>query len=117
MQQDPSHGPQEELEESDPSVLEFLGPTWARAKYQEFSVDDPDDFISIASRVNVIPKAGWRGQPDASWPLETDLERERDATIIKEIGLHTYESRILIEAKRRAHHHHPEYPEADDLLG
>src|SRR5213083_445011 len=65
--QDASHEPQEELEESDPRVQEFLGPQWARAAYQEFVVDSPEEFVRIAARVNVSPRTAWRGQADASW--------------------------------------------------
>lgn len=115
--QDASHEPQEELEESDPRVQEFLGPQWARAAYQEFVVESAEEFFRIATRINVAPRMAWRGQPDASWPLTTDLERERDETILKEIGLHVYESRILTVARRRAHHHHADHPQPDDLLG
>ncbi|SRR6266550_1789334 len=115
--QDASHEPQEELEESDPRVQEFLGPQWARAAYQEFVVDSPEEFVRIAARVNVSPRTAWRGQADASWALTTELERDRDETVIREIGLHTYESRILTEARRRAHHHYADCPQPDDLLG
>lgn len=117
QKQDASHEPQDELEESDPRVQNFLGPQWARAIYQEFIVESPEELVRIAMRINVTPRMAWRGQPDASWPLTTGIERDRDETILKEIGLHTYESRILTEARRRAHHHYTDYPQPDDLLG
>ncbi|MDP1992734.1 MAG: FRG domain-containing protein [Syntrophales bacterium] len=117
IRQDDSHGPQELIDESDPRVQAFLGPMWARAKYQEFDIASVDQFLKVLSSFDGSPLPLWRGQPNAAWPLTTAIERGRDATIIKEIGLHTYELRILTEARRRAHHHAVDHPLLDDLLG
>lgn len=117
VKQDDSQGPQELLDESDPRVQAYLGPVWARAKYQEFDIASVDQFIKVLNSFNGIPPLLWRGQSNAAWPLKTSIERERDDTIITEIGLETYELRILTEARRRAHHHAVAHPHLDDLLG
>jgi len=116
-QDDLQVGPQEELDESDPRVQEFLGPLWARAKYQEFDIASVDQFVKALSSFGGSPLPLWRGQSNAAWPLTTAIERDRDDIIIKEIGLHTYENRILTEGRRRAHHHGVDHPHSDDLLG
>src|SRR3990172_6175388 len=82
--QDASNGPQEELDESDPRVQEFLGPEWARARTQEFTVDSVEELTRVFSLINVSPRPGWRGQAVADWPLLTELERDRDKTVVKE---------------------------------
>lgn len=115
--QDASHDPQEELEESDPRVQEYLGPLWARATYQAFDIVSPEEFMRVVGRFNSSPRPMWRGQSNAAWPLETVIERDRDRTIIREVGLHTFEWRILLEAKRRTHHYVVDHPDPDDLLG
>lgn len=62
------------------------------------------------------PKPLYRGQSDYSWKLETLLERNVPTHVIKEVGLETFEYRILTEAQRRLHQFLGPLPDEDDRL-
>ena len=113
----PGQGPIEQLPESDPRVQEFLGPVWARNPYQRLVIESIEDLIVAYRLCSIIPKFGFRGQADYDCPLSTPIERNRDEVLRTEIGLEQFERRILIEAKRRAHHYLSDRPDENDTMG
>lgn len=117
-QPDDPNKPQEQLPDDDPRVREFIGPEWARAKYQEFDVEVVEDLVRVVHALgSFVPAFAFRGQADFDWPLESRLEREQAVFVREYVGLEIFERRILREAKRRALHHFSERPDATDALG
>ncbi len=117
QQEQPGQGPIEQLPESDTRVQEFLGPTWARSPYQNLIIESIEDLILAYRLCSMIPKFGFRGQPDYDWPLSTPIERNRDEVLLREIGLEQFEQRILMEAKRRGHYYLSDRPDENDTMG
>ncbi|MDG2991818.1 FRG domain-containing protein [Candidatus Synechococcus calcipolaris G9] len=104
------------LSEDDPRVQEYLGPEWARAKFQAWKINSLDDLIAIFPYLRNNPKYGFRGQSNYNWSLATVLERNKNK-IFQQYGfLHEYEHRVLIEAQRRSHLYFDNNPDNQDSL-
>lgn len=113
----PSSKPIEQLAESDPRVQRYLGPEWARAKYQEYTISSLDDLLTALRMTSMLPKYAFRGQANSDWSLETPLERGMDPVFVRQLGLGRFEQRVIIEAKRRGQHYFDQVPGERDTLG
>ena len=85
-----------------------------RIWYETKPCDDWDDFLR---KVGALPRSVfYRGQSDDEQPLNSSFDRavEVSQPLVRDRWL--YETALLREFRRRAHHYVPDAPAHDDLL-
>ncbi|TGL55274.1 FRG domain-containing protein [Leptospira wolffii] len=105
----------EELPDDDPRVLEYSGPEWIKEKYLTFSLTSFEDLLFVYEYIACItPGYFYRGESNADWTISSPIEREID-DFTRSAGIHKFESRIIEEARRRAHLYLENVPDYEDV--